>query len=83
MMNENDDILKKIDEELSDIPNIEQREALPYLKELGFDDQIIEEVLTTLPNEAIVTLKDEEEVVKTNIKYLKDLGINNYQEAFI
>lgn len=83
MMNENDDILKKIDEELSDIPNIEQREALPYLKELGFDDQIIEEVLTTLPNEAIVTLKEEEEVVKTNIKYLKDLGINNYQEAFI
>jgi len=53
-----------------------------YLKELGFDDEFIEMINNNLPEKALSKLNSEKENVSANIRYLKDLGINNYKEAF-
>ena len=54
-----------------------------YLKELGFSDEDIEVLENSLPKLAIKTLEEEQEVVTSNINYLKDLGVSNYVDAFM
>lgn len=54
-----------------------------YLKELGFEDQVIELINKNIPSQALENLTTEEATVTQNIKYLKDLGISNYVDAFI
>lgn len=54
-----------------------------YLNDLGFEEVVINSLLAELPKGAIEKLTEHEETVKTNIKYLKDLGISNYVDAFI
>lgn len=54
-----------------------------YLKELGFEEKIIENISENFPPKALKNLREEEKNVKANINYLKELGINNYKEAFI
>lgn len=54
-----------------------------YLKELGFEENIIELINKNFPKQAIETLTTEESTVTQNIKYLKDLGISNYVDAFV
>ena len=54
-----------------------------YLKDLGFEEKLIENINDNFPPKALKTLREEEKTVRTNINYLKDLGINNYKEAFI
>jgi hypothetical protein len=56
---------------------------MTYLKELGFEDNIIELINKNLPEQAIETLTTEESTVTQNINYLKDLGISNYVDAFV
>ena len=56
---------------------------MTYLKELGFEDNIIELINKNLPAQAIETLTTEESTVTQNINYLKDLGISNYVDAFV
>ena len=54
-----------------------------YLKELGFNEELIELMKNNLPDLAIKRLQEERNTVMTNVKYLKDLGINNYVDAFV
>ena len=54
-----------------------------YLKELGFDDQTINMIKENLPKNAISKLEKEQDTVINNIKYIKELGVQNYIDAFI
>lgn len=54
-----------------------------YLKDLGFEDKVIELINKNIPSQALENLTTEEATVTQNIKYLKDLGITNYVDAFI
>lgn len=54
-----------------------------YLKELGFSEELINLMMKNIPASAVSKLTEEERNVTANIKYLKELGINNYVEAFV
>ena len=54
-----------------------------YLKDLGFEEDVINSLLEELPSGAVEKLTEHEETITANIKYLKDLGISNYVEAFV
>lgn len=54
-----------------------------YLKELGFDEDIINSMKENIPALAVEKLTENEEVVTKNIKYLLDLGVTNHVEAFV
>ena len=54
-----------------------------YLKELGFSEEVIDLLNKNLPDLAISSLEKEEKVVTANINYLKELGVNNYVDAFV
>lgn len=56
---------------------------MSYLNELGFEESVIKLLNETLPISTIEILEKEKDIVISNISYLKDLGINNYQDAFI
>lgn len=56
---------------------------MKYLVDLGFDEELINRVIAELPNEAVNQLQENEDVVTNNINYLKNLGVSNYQDAFI
>ena len=54
-----------------------------YLKDLGFEEDVINSLLEELPSGAVEKITEHEETITANIKYLKDLGISNYVEAFV
>ena len=54
-----------------------------YLKDLGFEEDVINSLLEELPSGAVEKLTEHEETITANINYLKDLGISNYVDAFI
>ena len=54
-----------------------------YLKDLGFEEELINSLLEELPSGAVEKLTEHEETITANIKYLKDLGISNYVDAFV
>lgn len=54
-----------------------------YLKDLGFDQNTINIINESLPKKALETLEAKKEIVIKNIKYMKELGISNYQVAFV
>ncbi len=54
-----------------------------YLVELGFSEQLVNLIVKNIPATAVAKLTEEEKTVTTNIKYLKDLGVSNYIEAFL
>ena len=54
-----------------------------YLKDLGFEEDVINSLLEELPSGAVEKITEHEETITANIKYLKDLGISNYVDAFI
>ena len=56
---------------------------MKYLKDLGFEDKVIEIIEKNIPSQALENLTTEEATVTQNIKYLKDLGISNYVDAFV
>ena len=43
-----------------------------YLKDLGFEDKVIELINKNIPSQALENLTTEEATVTQNIKYLKD-----------
>ncbi len=53
-----------------------------YLKDLGFNETLIEMLTENIPDEAIEQLELNKETVITNIKCLQDLGVTNYIDAF-
>ena len=54
-----------------------------YLKDLGFEEDVINSLLEELPSGAVEKITEHEETITANINYLKDLGISNYVDAFI
>ena len=54
-----------------------------YLKELGFEETVIESLLEELPSGAVEKLTEHQETVTTNINYLKELVVSNYVDAFL
>ena len=54
-----------------------------YLKDLGFDQNAINIINESLPKKALETLETKKEIVIKNVKYMKELGISNYQVAFV
>ena len=59
------------------------KKELVFLKDIGFDDEHIKEANKLFAKEAIDLLNEEKDTVIVNIKYLKDLGVSNYQDAFL
>lgn len=56
---------------------------MKYLLELGFNEETINILNKNIPTLAIEILDKKEELVTTNIKYLIDLGVSNYVDAFV
>lgn len=54
-----------------------------YLKELGFDEKLINQMIENIPECSQKKLTDQKETVTTNINYLKELGVENIPEAFV
>ena len=54
-----------------------------YLKELGFEEEIINVMCKNIPTTALENLEENQKVVTDNIKYLIDLGVTNYVDAFV
>ena len=54
-----------------------------YLKDLGFEEDVINLLEANLPNNAIRSLNDNKETVINNINCLIELGVTNYVEAFV
>ena len=54
-----------------------------YLKNLGFEEELINSLLEELPSGAIEKITEHKETITTNINYLRDLGISNYVDAFV
>ena len=56
---------------------------MDFLKEYGFLDEDINEFVDNTPKKITDLLNKNLELVKTNLKYIKNLGINTYKEIFI
>lgn len=56
---------------------------MKYLLDLGFNEETVNILNKNIPALAIEILDKKEELVTTNIKYLIDLGVSNYVEAFV
>lgn len=54
-----------------------------YLKDLGFTEDIIKNIVENIPEMAVEKLEEEQETITTNINYLKELGVTNYVDAFV
>ena len=54
-----------------------------YLKELGFEEEVINSICENIPEAATAKLEEAQEIVTANIKYLIDLGVTNYIDEFI
>ena len=55
---------------------------MQYLKNYDFNDDEIKWLEVNIPNVLKKALIEEEKLVSANIKYLKELGIENYKEIF-
>ena len=56
---------------------------MKYLLDLGFNEETVNILNKNIPALAIEILDKKEELVTTNIKYLIDLGVSNYVDAFV
>lgn len=56
---------------------------MKYLLDLGFNEETVNILNKNIPALAIEILNKKEELVTTNIKYLIDLGVSNYVDAFV
>lgn len=54
-----------------------------YLKELGFNEELIDLMERNLPDLAVQRLQEERNTVITNINCLRNLGVTNYIDAFV
>ena len=56
---------------------------MDFLKEYGFEEEDISELVDNTPKKILKSLEEFEELVETNLNYLKELGIITYKEIFI
>ena len=56
---------------------------MKFLEEFDFNKEDVADFLNNSPKKIIDSIKDNKKLVSENISYLKDLGINNYQQIFL
>lgn len=56
---------------------------MEFLKEVGFGDKAIKELEKNIPDLLAKKVKEKQKLVLDNINFLKELGVTNYQEAFM
>lgn len=56
---------------------------MSFLEEYDFDKEEIQECVDNTPKKVSKLLEKHLELVKVNLKYIKDLGIKTYKEIFI
>lgn len=56
---------------------------MKFLEKLNFSKDNIAEILDGTPESVINLIKVNKKLVSENISFLKELGVNNYQEVFI
>ena len=56
---------------------------MKFLEKYDFDKEVIADFLNNSPKKLIDAIKDNKKLVSENLSYLKDLGVNNYQEIFL
>lgn len=56
---------------------------MKFLEKLDFSKDDIAEIIDNTPERLLEVIKTQKKLVSENITYLKNLGINNYQEIFI
>ena len=56
---------------------------MKFLEEYDFNKEEIADFLNNSPKKLIDAIKDNKKLVSENINYLKNLGINNYQQIFL
>ena len=56
---------------------------LSFLEKLGFDKAHMNEMFAIFPDTVKQTIVENKETIIENVNYLKDLGISNYQDAFV
>ena len=56
---------------------------LKFLEDLGFDDKHMNEMISIFPDTVKKVIGENKATVTDNINYLKELGISNYQDAFV
>ena len=56
---------------------------MSFLKEYGFLDSDISEYENNTPEKMKKVIEEHENLIKVNLEYLKDLGIETYKEIFI
>lgn len=54
-----------------------------FLEEYGFNQEEINEFMGNTPKKVVEVLESNLPLVKANVKFVKDLGINTYKEIFI
>ena len=61
----------------------ENKKEVLFIKDLGLDDEHIKEVKAIFDSETLNIINENIETVYTNISFLKNLGVSNYQDAFL
>jgi hypothetical protein len=56
---------------------------MKYLVDLNFTEDQVDLINKNIPANAVETMEKSKELVISNINYLIELGVNNYQDAFI
>lgn len=56
---------------------------MKFLEKYDFNKEEIAEFLNNTPKKLIDAIKDQKKLVSENIKFLKDLGVTNYQDIFM
>ena len=56
---------------------------MKFLEKYDFNKEEIASFLNNSPKKLIDSVKDNKKLVCENIKYLKELGVTNYQEIFL
>lgn len=56
---------------------------MEFLKDVGFSDKTIKELEKNIPNLLAKKVNSNQKLILDNINFLKDLGVTNYQEAFM
>lgn len=56
---------------------------MKFLEKYGFSKELIADFLNNSPKRLQDAIKENKKLVSENIEYLKELGIENYQDIFL
>ena len=56
---------------------------MKFLEKYDFNKEELADFLNNTPKKLIDAIKDHKNLVCENIKYLKELGVTNYQQIFL